>query len=133
MSKDDVIIGGEEYGLFSVKRVAELEAWKTEHIAAYLRLEAQLAEYKNKPATGLQWIETVDKHNALKKQLEESQEVIVCLETEMPMSDRLLNQRSTINKLTEQLAAVRKLCECRHFGDKLVNASKILAVIGDKS
>ena len=32
-------------------------------------LEAQLAEYKNKPATGLQWIETVDKHNALKKQL----------------------------------------------------------------
>ena len=43
----------------------------------------------------------------LEAQLAEAEEIIVCLETEMPMADRLLNQRSTINKLQAQVDALK--------------------------
>ena len=44
----------------------------------------------------------------LEAQLADAQEIIVCLETDMPMAERLLNQRGTINKLEAKLAEYHK-------------------------
>ena len=44
----------------------------------------------------------------LESKLADANEIIVCLETDMPMSDRLLNQRGTITKLQAQLVLANK-------------------------
>lgn len=47
--------------------------------------------------------DAADKIAELQAQLDEANEVIVCLKTDMPMADRLLNQRTTINNMQAQL------------------------------
>ena len=40
------------------------------------------------------------------EKLAELEEIIICLETDMPMADRLLNQRVSINRLTDKNSAL---------------------------
>ena len=61
----------------------------------------------------------------LEAQLADAQEIIVCLETDMPMAERLLNQRGTINKLEQllfeyeaQLADAEEACRIWEKADK---------------
>ena len=78
------------------------------------KAESQLAE-KDKYITqqqliidDLQKFSIDEQVKYLQAKLAEAQEIIVCLKTDMPMADRLLNQRGTINRLEAQLAEYHK-------------------------
>ena len=88
------------------------------------KLEAQLAEL-NSPVVLSEWQEQQVRIAELEAQLAESEEIIVCLQTDMPMAERLLNQRGTINKLEQllfeyeaQLADAEEACRIWEKADK---------------
>ena len=47
-------------------------------------------------------LELVEALKAERAKVAELEDIIICLETDMPMADRLLNQRTSINRLTDK-------------------------------
>jgi len=75
--------------------------------------------------------------------MDEAEQTIVCLKTDIPMADRLLNQRESIGKLQ---ATIKKISELPSYSvtflDKetnlritrlVVNADELQAIIGSES
>ena len=92
------------------KRIAELEAQLAETNAT-IKTQHNLmvsAERRGVEKGRAELESQVDRVDELQAQLTESEEIIVCLQTDMPMAERLLNQRGTINKLEAKLTEYHK-------------------------
>jgi hypothetical protein len=104
--------------------VTELTQTNVKLVAEWAKSEAKLAavEEERNAFEG--------SFNAATKQLAAANEEIVCLTTSMPLNERLLNQRTSLNKLQAKLAKVEPLPArwktYGHTSDHVAKAYEIL-------
>jgi len=76
-------------------------------------------------------LELVEALKAERAKVAELEDIIICLETDMPMAVRLLNQRTSINRLTDKNSVLEATIErVSPLPDKWRNSTDVIQASG---